>query len=142
VSNVNFGRLAIAAVVAWLTYLGVSYLVNTFVLADLYAQHAHLFRAQADMNVVLGFGATLVGFFAFAYAFAKGHEGGSGVQEGLRFGVLVAIILVAFAVTWNYVTLPISGRLAAAWVVDTLLEMALYGVVVGLIYKPVARRAP
>jgi hypothetical protein len=138
----NFGRLAAAAIVAWLAYLVVSYAVNTFLLADLYAHHANVFRPQRDMNLVLGFGATLVGFFAFAYAFAKGYEGGRGIQEGLRFGVIVGIILVGFTVTWNYVTLPVSGRLAGAWVVDTLLEMALYGVIVGLIYKPVARRAP
>jgi hypothetical protein len=138
---VNFGRLAAAAIVAWLLYLVVSYGVNTFLLADLFAQNANVFRPQNEMNLVLGFGATLVGFFAFAYAFAKGHEGGNGFQEGLRFGVIVGIILVGFTVTWNYVTLPISGRLAGAWVVDTLLEMALYGAVVGLIYRPVARRA-
>jgi hypothetical protein len=138
----NFGRLTAAAIVAWLASLVVSYAVNTFLLADLYAQHARVFRPQGEMNLVLGFGATLVGFFAFAYAFAKGHEGGRGVQEGLRFGVIVGTILVGFTVTWNYVTLPISGRLAVAWVVDTLLEMALYGMIVGLIYKPVARRAP
>ncbi len=137
----NFARLAAAATVAWLAYLVVSYGVNTFLLADLYAQHATVFRPQGEMNLVLGFGAALVGFFAFAYAFAKGHEGGSGVQEGLRFGVLVGIILVAFTVIWNYVTLPVSGRLGVAWVVDTVLEMSLYGVIVGLVYRPVARRA-
>jgi hypothetical protein len=137
----NFGRVAAAALVAWLTYLAVSYGVNTFVLADLYAQHPHLFRPQGEMNLVLGFGASLVGFFAFAYAFAKGFEGGSGVQEGLRFGVMVGILLVCFAVVWNYVTLPVSAGLAVAWIVDTLLEMALYGVVVGAVYRPVTRRA-
>ncbi len=138
----NFGRLAAAALVAWFAYLGVSYAVNLFVLGELYAQHSHVFRAQGDMNLVLGFGGALLGFFAFAYAFAKGHEGGSGFQEGLRYGVIVGIVLVGFEVIWNYVALPISGRLAVAWVVDTLLEMALYGVIVGLIYRPLARRAP
>ncbi len=137
----NFGRLAAAAIVAWLSYLAINYGVNTYVLADLYAQHAAVFRPQGEMNLVLGFGVTLIGFFAFTYAFAKGHEGGNGVQEGLRFGVIVGIMLVAFTVTWNYVTLPVSGRLGVAWVVDTLLEMAVYGVIIGLVYRPVTRRA-
>jgi hypothetical protein len=137
---VNFGRVAAAAVVAWITYMLVSPVVNNVLLADLYARHAAVFRPAADMNLVLGLGASLFGFFVFAYAYAKGYEGGGGALEGLRFGVLVGLLLACFAVTWNYVVLPVSGSLAIAWIVDTLVEMALYGVVVGLVYKPIAGR--
>ena len=136
----NFGRVAAAAVVAWITYMLVSPVVNNVLLADLYARHTAVFRPQADMNLVLGLGASLLGFFVFAYAYAKGYEGGSGALEGLRFGVVVGLLLACFAVTWNYVVLPVSGSLAIAWIVDTLVEMALYGVVVGLVYKPIAGR--
>jgi len=137
---VNFGRVAAAAIVAWLVYLVLSPLVNNVFLADLYTRHAAVFRPQAEMNLVLGLGASLVGYFVFAYAYAKGYEGGNGAVEGLRFGVVVGLLLSCFAVVWNYVVLPVSGSLAVAWVVDTLVEMALYGVVVGLVYKPIAGR--
>ena len=136
----NFGRVAAAAVVAWIVYLGLSPLVNNVLLADLYTRHASVFRPQAEMNLVLGLGASLIGFFVFAYAYAKGYEGGAGAIEGLRFGVVVGLLLACFAVTWNYVVLPVSGSLGVAWIVDTLVEMALYGVVVGLVYRPIAGR--
>ena len=132
----NFGRVAAAAIVAWIVYLGLSPLVNNVLLADLYARHAHVFRPQAEMNVTLGLGAALAGFFVFAYAYAKGYEGGTGAVEGLRFGVIVGLLLAAFSVTWNYVVLPVAGALAAAWIVDVIVEMAAYGAVVGLVYKP------
>jgi hypothetical protein len=32
--------------------------------------------------------------------------------------------------------MPISGAFAAAMIVDAIAEMAVFGVVVGLIYKP------
>jgi hypothetical protein len=137
---VNFGRVAAAAIVAWIASLALSPLVNNVLLADLYARHASVFRPQAEMNLVLGLGASLVGYFVFAYAYAKGYEGGNGALEGLRFGVIVGLLLACFAVVWNYVVLPVSGSLAVAWIVDTLVEMALYGVVVGLVYKPIAGR--
>jgi hypothetical protein len=137
---VNFGRIAVAAVVAWFAYLLLSPLVNNVLLSDLYAAHTSIFRAPGDMNLVLGLGAALAGFFVFAYAYAKGYEGGVGAAEGLRFGVVVGLLLSCFAVAWNYVVLPVSGALGAAWIVDTLVEMAIYGVVVGLIYRPVAGR--
>jgi hypothetical protein len=110
--------------------------VNSVLLADLYAQHARVFRPQNEMNLAFGLGATLVGFFVFAYAYAKGYEGGKGAVEGLRYGVIVGLLLATFSVAWNYVVLPVSGALAAAWIVDVIVEMAIYGAVVGLIYKP------
>ena len=136
----NFGRVAAGAIVAWIVSLLISPLVNNVLLADLYARHAAVFRPQAEMNMVLGLGASLVGYFVFAYAYAKGYEGGNGAVEGLRFGVVVGLLLACFAVVWNYVVLPVSGSLGVAWVVDTLVEMALYGVVVGLVYRPIAGR--
>jgi len=137
---VNFGRVAAGAIVAWIASLLISPLVNNVLLADLYARHAAVFRPQAEMNMVVGLGASLVGFFVFAYAYAKGYEGGNGAVEGLRFGVVVGLLLACFSVVWNYVVLPVSGSLGAAWIVDTLVEMALYGVVIGLVYKPIAGR--
>jgi len=133
---VNFGRVAAGALVGWIVYLGLSPLVNNVLLADLYAQHARVFRPQSEMNPAFGLGATLVGFFVFAYAYAKGYEGGKGAVEGLRYGVIVGLLLATFSVAWNYVVLPVSGTLAAAWIVDVIVEMAIYGAVVGLIYKP------
>jgi hypothetical protein len=137
---VNFGRVAAAALVAWIIYLGLSPLVNNVLLAELYARHAGVFRPQAEMNVAAGLAATLLGFFVFAYAYAKGYEGGPGAVEGLRFGVLVGLLLATFSVAWNYVVLPVSGALAAAWTVDVIVEMAIYGTAVGLIYKPLGGR--
>jgi hypothetical protein len=43
-------------------------------------------------------------------------------------------------VAWNYVVLPVAGALAAAWIVDVIVEMAIYGAVVGLVYRPLVGR--
>jgi len=137
----DFQRMALAAVAAWVVFLGVTTLVSPVLMGDLYARHASLLRATSEQTTTVGFGAALFGFFAFAYAYAKGYEGGAGPAEGLRFGVLVGLLLAAFAMAWAYVLLPISGWFALALVVDTIVEMALYGVVVGLIYRPLPLRS-
>jgi hypothetical protein len=143
----NFPRVALAAVAAWVLYLGVSFVVHGVLLKDTYMQYAGVMRPEAQANAILpiGFGFALVGFFAFAYAYAKGYEGGSGIQEGLRFGVLVGILLCAFGSIWDYMMWPISAGLLTAWLVDFIVEFAIYGMVVGLIYRPAvpaARRVP
>jgi hypothetical protein len=134
----NFPRVAIAAVVAWVVYLGVSFVVHTMIFADVYETHRSVMRPEDQANAILpvGFVFALVGFFAFSYAYAKGYEGGSGMQEGLRFGVIVGILLCCFAKIWEYMVWPVSGTLLVGWMIDAIVEFALYGIIVGLVYKP------
>ncbi len=136
----NLPRVAMAAVVTWVVYLGVSYLVHAVLLTDLYGQFKSVMRPEDQANAILpiGFIFALVGFFAFAYAYAKGYEGGSGLQEGLRFGVIVGILLCCFGMIWEYMVWPVGGTLLLAWLLDNIVEFALYGMIVGLIYKPAA----
>jgi hypothetical protein len=139
----NFARVAIAAVAAWIVSLPVGYVVNEILLKDIYRANAAALRSEAALqaNLPIGFAATLVGFFAFAYTYAKGYEGTNGMMEGLRFGVLVAIMVNCFAVVWTYVTSPISGSMVTAMMIDVIVEFALYGAVVGAIYKPAPKQA-
>ena len=134
----NFPRIALAAVAAWIVSLPVGYVVNDFLLASVYEANRAVMRSEADVtaNLPLGFVFLLVGFFAFAYAYAKGYEGGNGVMEGVRFGVLVALIVSGFGLIWQYVLYPINGTLATVLIVDAIVEFAIYGGVVGVVYRP------
>lgn len=139
----NFARVAAAAVAAWVVSIPVGFVVNEVLLKPMFDANAAAFRPEEAImaNLPLGFAATLVGFFAFAYMFAKGYEGTNGTIEGIRFGVLVAMLLICFAIFWQYLVFPISGNLSAAMIVDVIVEFALYGAIVGSIYKPVQKRA-
>ena len=136
----NFGRIAAAAVVAWVVSLGIGFVVNDFLLAGILGANASVMRPDAELlgNLPLGFAFLLIGFFAFAYAYAKGYEGGNGIVEGVRFGVLVALIVIGFGVIWQYVVYPITSALAVAMVIDSIVELAIYGAIVGAIYKPLS----
>ena len=108
------------------------------ILADIYTAHRAVMRPEDQANAILpvGFVFALVGFFAFAYVYAKGYEGGSGLQEGLRFGVIVGIFLCCFGKIWQYMVWPVSGTLLISWMLEQIVEFALYGSIVGLLYKP------
>jgi hypothetical protein len=140
----NMGRVAAAAVVAWVVSIGIGYLVNEVLFAGMFAANAAAFRPQAEMmaNLPIGFGVMLLGFFAFAYMYAKGYEGGAGVMEGIRFGLLVGIMLDGFAMVWYWVTIPIDASLGIAMMLDGLVEFTIYGGIVGAIYRPVGMVAP
>jgi hypothetical protein len=134
----NLSRVALAGFVAWVVFSIVGFLAHGVLMKDLYLAHAAIMRPEAEANarLPLAFIVSLVGMMAFAYAYAKGYEGGKGVQEGLRFGVLVGVMLIAFVVVWDYMTYPLSRNFLFALVVDYIIEFAIYGVVVGAIYKP------
>ena len=133
----NVARVAAAAVVAWIVSIGIGFFVNYVLLRDLALANAAAMRPEADVtaNLPLGFAFLLLGFFAFAYAYAKGYEGGSGVMEGIRFGVVTALIIIGFGVIWQYVVFPITGAFAVAMIIDTIVEAAIYGAIVGAIYR-------
>ena len=133
--------MSAAALVAWIASIAIGFFVNEVLLADLTLANAAAMRPEAELmaNLPLGFALLLVGFFAFAYAYAKGYEGDNGVPEGVRFGVLVSFIVIGFGLIWQYVVYPISGTMAVAIVIDAIVEFAIYGAIVGAIYKPIGR---
>jgi hypothetical protein len=143
----NFPRIALAAVAAWIVALVVGFVLNDMVLADILAANQSAMRPEADLNANLpiGFVFLLVAFFAFAYAFAKGYEGTNGLMEGVRFGVLIGIVVLGTANIWQWIVYPITGTMAVVTSITSIVEMAMYGAVVGAIYrpldKPLQRRA-
>src|SRR6185503_10243448 len=55
-ARMNLPRVAIAAVVAWVVYVGVSFVVHTMLLDDLYMQHLSAMRPEADQARILPIG--------------------------------------------------------------------------------------
>jgi putative flippase GtrA len=134
----NYGRIALAAVAAWIVSIGLGYLINNVWLLRLYQANAWAFRRTEEITPLLpfGFGLQLLAFVAFAYAYARGHEGtGSRIGEGVRFGLIIAIMIDGFAIVWNYVTEPIALRLGILQLVEHVGEFGVYGAIVGLIYQ-------
>jgi hypothetical protein len=133
-----------AAVAAWMAAMLVGYVVNDFLLAEIYEANQGAMRpdAEIDARVPYGVGFMIVGYFAFAYVYAKGYEAGNGVMEGIRFGVLVALLVFCFGIGWQWILFPISATMAVVGIVDAIFEYALYGAIVGAIYRPRTDASP
>jgi hypothetical protein len=70
--------------------------------------------------------------------FATIHRGGSGIAEGARLGVLIGIFVVCAFVLHNYVNLNIGLKLALGQAGAYVVQWTVVGIVIGLIYKPLA----
>ena len=99
-----------------------------------------VFRPKEEMMTVMPIGlvATFISILVVAIIFAMIHQGGSGTTEGARFGVLIGIFVVCAFVLHNYVNLNIGLKLALGQAAAYFVQWTIIGIVIGLIYKPLA----
>ena len=84
----------------------------------------------------LAFAGSLLAMFALAAIYAKGYEGGKGVVEGIRFGLLMALFTLGFVSIGLYASFNLGRRIALMASAASFLEMIIVGAVIGLMYKP------
>jgi hypothetical protein len=136
----NYTRILVAAVAAALVDAVYGFVVFGNILTPQFAAYPGVYRAPdagaAYMPIL--FGGILIAMLAAAFIYAKGYEGGSGLVEGLRFGIVLGLFVVGYSAMVNYAILNIGRRLAASLVCAMLIEWIIAGVVIGLVYKPAA----
>ena len=138
----NYSSLALAALGGTVASFTFGFLVFLLVPALINESHKYpaVFRPKEEMMTVMpiGFGATIVAILVVAIIFAMIHQGGSGTTEGARLGVLIGIFVVCAFVLHNYVNLNIGLKLALGQAVAYFVQWTIVGIVIGLIYKPLA----
>ena len=110
----NYGRLALAAVAATIVDAVYGFVVYGMLLASEFARYPGVYRPDGGHQRQPAAHVRRLSHrdVRRAYIYAKGYEGGTGVAEGLRFGVLLGGSCSAvFAGVGNYATLNI-GRLS------------------------------
>lgn len=137
----NYSRLGLAALGGTVASFAFGFLVLWLVPALINEAHKYpaVFRPKEEMMTVLAIGivATFIAILVVAIIFAMIHQGGSGTTEGVRFGVLIGIFAVC-NVLHNYVNLNIGLKLALGQAAAYFVQWTIIGIVIGLIYKPLA----
>jgi hypothetical protein len=138
----NYSRLALAALGGTVASFAFGGLVFWLVPGLIKEGHKYpaVFRPSEEMKRVMPVGlvATFMSILVGAILFAMMHQGGSGTTEGARFGVLIGIFVVCAFVLHNYVNLNIGLKLALGQAVAYFVQWTIIGIVIGLIYKPLA----
>jgi hypothetical protein len=135
----NYARLALAAIAAFVAYFVIGGLTFTSsVMREEFLRYSSVYRSQESMKSVfpIGMAAMLVAMFALVVIYSLAYRGGSGLTEGARFGALVGAFAVCAFVIHNYVNLNIGGRLTLAQAIAYFFQWLVVGIVIGLIYKP------
>ena len=137
----NYSRLGLAALGGTVASFAFGFLVLLVVPALFEEAHKYpaVFRPEEQMMTVMPIAlvATFIAILVVAIIFAMTRQGGSGTTKGARLGVLIGIFAVC-NVLHNYVNLNIGLKLALGQAAAYFLQWTIVGIVVGLIYKPLA----
>jgi hypothetical protein len=138
----NYSSLGLAALGGTVASFAFGFLVFWLVPGLIKEGHKYpaVFRPKEEMMKVMpiGFVATFIAILVVSIIFAMIHQGGSGITEGARFGVLIGIFVVCAFALHNYVNLNIGLKLALGQAVAYFVQWTIIGIVIGLIYKPLA----
>jgi hypothetical protein len=138
----NYTRIVIAAVVATIVDAAYGFLVWGQVLSGEFGRYPGIYRPADDMSAMpLMFAGIFVGLLFATWIYAKGYEGGSGLTEGLKFGVVMGLFLAAYFSGVNYGTMRIGKKMALTYAAGGFGEWLLVGIAIGLVYKPAAAAA-
>jgi hypothetical protein len=137
----NYGRLALAAIAAWVVDAVYGFLVYGTVLSSEFGRYPGVYRPNevGPSYLPILFVGILLAMFVAPYVYAKGYEGGNGIQEGMRFGVLMGLLIVGYSGIVNYAILNIGRRLAGSVAIANLVEWTIAGIVIGAVYKPASQ---
>ena len=137
----NLWRIILAALGAFVTY---------FIIGGLWAslpafrheflRYPGVYRPMDSMKSVMPFGmlAMFLSILALTVLYAMLPAPASGLIQGARFGALIGVFTAGAFVVHNYVNLQIGIRLTTEQAFVYLFQWTIIGMVIGVIYKPVA----
>jgi hypothetical protein len=129
----------IGYVVVYLVMQAAGYVIHEVMMGDTYESLAAIFRPQAEMQSMMGImmASSALTILVFCYIFTLGHEG-KGIMEGVRYGVLIGLLMAGPMAIDPYVIFPLPGDLAMTWLISGIATLAIAGAVFAAIYKPAA----
>jgi hypothetical protein len=132
-------KKTIGAIVAgFILQLGGSYLIHSVILMSSYAETSFLWRTEDGISHRMW--VMLIAQFIFVLGavliYQRGAERKSWVGQGIRFGILLAMVSSAPASLIQYVTTPLPHRIAIHWIVLEGVLAVLLGLLIAVICQP------
>ena len=136
----NYLRLLLAAVAALVTFFAWGFLTEGWLIRKDFAASAALYRSSDLQMKYMPFGmaATLVALVAALLLYAGWCGGASGAVKGLQFGLLRGVFVTGIHSISNLVTMNMDRKLGLEIAVSNGVGWVLAGLVIGLVYKPLA----
>lgn len=129
----NVQRFVMAVVAVFVTFGAVFAGLAPLVFADQFAAISAAIGLNEEPKLVIWAGRILI-TVVFCYIFLQGREG-KGIVEGVRYGLLIGLLMVGVDLDWfAYTDIGLSDGIAA-WI-TTIVGYVAAGAVMAAVYKP------
>ena len=138
----NYMRLLLAIVVAFVFVFGTDFLIHAFWLVPDYNATKELWRPDSEMTALFPWmlGAHLLIAFAFVMIWALGFADRGNAALACSYGLLAGLLVQATTII-TYVVSPLPPSIALKWFISGVVQSVLLGLVVWLVYKPSPKKA-
>lgn len=128
---------AIGSLVAWMA-IGFALLGLFPSLKTEFLKYPAVYRDEKGQmsHMPVGMAAMFLSNLVLAVLYSLIYQGGSGLFEGARFGILIGLFALGAFVLHNYVNLNIGLKLTLQQCMLYFLEWVVVGILIGLIYRP------
>lgn len=131
----NKGKFWLSCLLVFVAYQIVNILIHSVLLMEAYETTASLWRADMMQMMWVMYIADIIKCILFVYVFVRGYES-KGIVEGIRFGVIISLLMVIPGMLSQYVVYPVPFSMALQWMIYHTIQMIVMGIVASLIYKP------
>lgn len=131
-------KTAIATVAGFVLQMGGSYLLHSVILMKSYTDTSGLWRTEDAMGHRMW--VMLIAQFVFVLGavliYQRGLERKGAIGQGIRYGILLAMVSIVPASLIEYVTVPIPHTIAFHWIIGEGVQCLLLGILTALICQP------
>jgi hypothetical protein len=110
-------------------------IIHGTLLGKAYRALTHIWRTDMMSKMWIMVLASIAFAFLFVYIFSKGYQG-KGIPEGIRYGVLIGLLMNGVAILHQYAVYPVPFSLVLQWFAFGMIQTIIYGVIAALIYRP------
>jgi hypothetical protein len=131
------GRTIISVIVIFVLSMGFGFLVHEILLKSDYDQVRQLFRTEEDgkahfIYLVLG---QLIFSIGFVWVYNKGKEAKPFFEQGIRYGIAIAVLTSIPMFLIYYAIQPLPGMLVVKQIIFDSIGVIIRGIVVAALNK-------
>jgi uncharacterized PurR-regulated membrane protein YhhQ (DUF165 family) len=135
--KMNWKRFLVASAVTYVVVQAMELVINNVLMKSANESLMSLWRPNMTSRMWVMYVVGVIVALLFTYIFVKGREG-KGIAEGVRYGIIIWLFVSAPMSVSMWVLLPIPYIIILRWMLYGLLEMLVAGILVAVIYKPLA----
>ncbi len=130
----NIKKFVIASIVVFIVFEILNFIIHGPLLGSIYEETKSVWRPDMMDKMWIIHITNFIFSFLFVYIFTKGYEN-KGIVEGLRFGLIIGLLMNVVGMFNQYAVYPLPFSLAIQWFIYGIIQYVICGAVAASIYR-------